>query len=156
MSWRRLQQVFRVTVLHLRRRLEEVLKTSWRHHARHLQEVLGDEKLLPYRRLENILKTCLEDILKTLWRQATYLLEISVYNKSKCASNKSIFHKSIFDDSKENLNPLIATHHFNICLILKFTSISISRIKIFDDWCCEISWIHIWHCRKGEAIKTNF
>ena len=23
-------------------------------------------------------------------------------------------------------------------------------------WCCEISRIQIQHCRKGEAIKTNF
>ena len=126
MSWRRLQNVFSVTILRLPRRLEDilqdVLKTSWRH----LEDVLEDEKLLHWRRLEDVLKTCLEDVLKTcledvlktcledvlktcledvlktLWRQAKYLLGISVSNKPKCVSNKSIFHKSIFDNSKAN------------------------------------------------------
>ena len=51
---------------------------------------------------EDILKTCLEDVLKTLWRQAKYLLGISVSNKSKCVSSKSIFNKSTFDNSKAN------------------------------------------------------
>ena len=55
-----------------------------------------------WRRLEDVLKTCLEDVLKTLWRQAKYLLGISVSNKSKRVSNKSIFHKSISDNSKTN------------------------------------------------------
>ena len=44
----------------------------------------------------------LEDVLKTLWRQAKYLLGISVSNKSKCVPNKSIFNKSTFDNSKAN------------------------------------------------------
>ena len=54
--------------------------------------------------LEDVLKTCLEDVLKTLWRKAKYLLGISVSNKSKRVSNKSIFNKSTFDNSK---NPSI-------------------------------------------------
>ena len=74
-SWRRLQHVFSVTILRLPRRLA---KTFWR-------------------RLEDVLKTCLEDLLKILWRQTKYLLGISVYlsqeNKSKCVSNKSVFQK---------------------------------------------------------------
>ena len=69
-SWRRLQYVFSVTILRLPS-LEDVLKTC----------------------LEGLLKTCLEDVLKTLWRQAKYLLGISVSNKSKCVSNKFIFQK---------------------------------------------------------------
>ena len=52
--------------------------------------------------LEDVLKTCLEDVLKTLWRQAKYLLGISVSNKSKCVSSKSIFNKSTFNNSKAN------------------------------------------------------
>ena len=79
LSWRRLQHVFSVTILSLPRRL---------------QDVLEDEKLLCGRRLE--------DALKTLWRQAKYLLGISVSSKSKCVSNKSIFNKSTFDNSKAN------------------------------------------------------
>ena len=65
--------------------------------------VLEDKKLLHWRRLqdilkiclEEVLKKCLEDVLKTLWRQTKYLLGISV-------SNKSIFYKSISDISKAN------------------------------------------------------
>ena len=48
----------------------------------------------------------LEDVLKILCRQTKYLLGISVYlsgnSKSKCVSNKSVFHKSISDNSKAN------------------------------------------------------
>ena len=95
MSSGRLQHVFSITILRL---------------PRHLEDVLKDEKLLRWRRLEDVLKTCLEDVLKTcledvlktLWRQAKYLLGISVSNKSKCVSNKSIFNKSTFDNSKVN------------------------------------------------------
>ena len=79
MSWRRLQHVFSIKYLNLPRRL---------------QNILEDKILLPWR--------CLQDVLKTLWRQTKYLLVISVSNKSKCVSNKSIFHKSISDDSKAN------------------------------------------------------
>ena len=61
-----------------------------------------------------IVKTCLEDalkagledvlkdVLKTLWSQIKPLLGISVSNKSKYVSNKFIFHKSIFDNSRTN------------------------------------------------------
>ena len=107
-SWRRLQYVFSVIILRLPRRLEDVLE---------------DEKLLRWRRLRNNLKTCLEDVLKT-WledvlktyledvfktspRQARCLLVISVSNKSKCVSNKSMFHKSISE--KSNANPKCLT-----------------------------------------------
>ena len=111
MSWKCLEDF-------LSRRLEDFLKTFWRHPARPLEDVLEDEKLLRWRYLEDVLKTCLEDVLKTcledvlktcledvlktLKRQAKYLLEISVSNKSKCVFNKSIFHKSICDKSKPN------------------------------------------------------
>ena len=125
MSWKRLQHIFSVTTLRFPRRLEDVLqrrledilqdvlKTSWRR--------LGRRKIVTlrtsWRRLEDmswrhVLKTCLEDIpwrhygdiivSKTLWRQTKYLLGISVYNKSKCLSSKSIFHKSISDTCKAN------------------------------------------------------
>ena len=93
-------------------------KTFWRYLARRLEDVLEDEKLLRWRRLEDVLKTCLEDVLKTCLedvlktyledvfktsrRQTKFLLVISVSNKSKCVSNKSMFHKSISDKSKTN------------------------------------------------------
>ena len=72
----------------LKKCLEDVLKTC-------LEDVLKTC-------LEDVLKACLEDVLKTLWRQAKYLLGISVSNKSKCVSNRSIFNKSTFDNSKAN------------------------------------------------------
>ena len=80
--------------------LEDVLKTC-------LEDVLKKflEDVLKTC-LEDVLKTCLEDVLKVLWKQTKYLLGISVYlsrdNKSKCVSKKSIFHKSVSDNSKEN------------------------------------------------------
>ena len=115
MSWRRLLRVSSITILRLPRRLEDVWKTSCKTSSRRLQDVLEDEKLLR----EDVLKACLEDVLKTLWRQTKYLLGISVSSKSKCVSNKSIFHKSIFDNSKANQNALIRTYHFNIRLTLE-------------------------------------
>ena len=62
--------------------------------------------------LEDVLKTCLEIVFKTSWRQTKCLLRISASNKSKCVSNKSIFHKSRSDESKANpkrinQNPII-------------------------------------------------
>ena len=77
---------------------------------------------------EDVLKTCLEDILKTSWRQTKYLLGISVSNKSKCVSNKDIFHKSIFGNSK--VNPKCISSIF--VLFGNSSSITISRIKISD------------------------
>ena len=94
MSWRRLEDMSWRCLEDMSWR--HVLKTSWRHVLktswRHVLKTC----------LEDVLKTCLEDVLKTLWRKAKYLLGISVSNKSKCVSNKSIFYKSISDNSKAN------------------------------------------------------
>ena len=88
--------------------LEDVLKTSSRHVfktclqgifnmssawqffclSRRFEDVLEDEKLLRRRRLKDALET------------KKFLLGISVSNKSKCVSNKSVFHKSTTDESK--------------------------------------------------------
>ena len=125
--------------------LQEVLKTSQRHVLktssarpqrnnflssntswRHLEDDLEDEKLLPWRRLqdflktswrrlEDVLKTCPEDVLKTFFqdvlktssRQTKYLQGISVSSKLKCVSNNSIFRKSISDKSRMNPKSLI-------------------------------------------------
>ena len=99
---------------------QDVLKTSWRYLARHLEYVfkaysrhLGRRKIFTLetssRSLEDMtwrhdLKTSWRHVLKTLWRQTKYLLEISVSRKSKFVPNKSVFHKSMSDNSKENLN----------------------------------------------------
>ena len=47
-------------------------------------------------------ETFLEDVFKMSWRQTKCLLGISVGNKSKCASNKSILHKSTSVEFKSN------------------------------------------------------
>ena len=64
MFWRHLQHVFSVSIFRLRRHLEDVLQTSSRHLVRCLQDVLEDKKLLHWRRLEDVLKTCTEDVLE--------------------------------------------------------------------------------------------
>ena len=104
-SWRRLQNVFSVTISGLPRcledvlqiRLEDVLKTSWK------------------------TKNCYaEDILKTSWRYVLntssrrpgdrkYLLGISLSNKSKSVSDKSISHVSTSDKSRRIQNAFIST-----------------------------------------------
>ena len=73
---------------------EDVLKTSWRH-------VLKTSWRHVFRmHLEGMSWRCLEDI---SWRQLEdimgtnkYLLRISVSNKSKCVSNKSIFFTNLY------------------------------------------------------------
>ena len=96
MSWRRFQNVFSAKIFRLPRRLENVLE---------------DQKLLCWRRLEDVFKmssrrfqgmfsrciqdvfkTCLQHVLKTSWRQTKCLLEISASKKSKSVSDKSISH----------------------------------------------------------------
>ena len=97
-SWRRLEDVFKTSRKTSWRHLQDVIKTSWK-----------TKKLLRWRRLQDVLKTCLEEVLKTCLedvlktyledvfktsrRQTNFLLVISVCNKSKCVSNKSLFHK---------------------------------------------------------------
>ena len=57
---------------------------------------------------EDVLKTCLEDVLKayleevfkTSWREAKCLLGISLSNKSKPVSEKSISHMSLSEKSR--------------------------------------------------------
>ena len=58
-----LQHVFSVTIFRLPRRLEDVLKTS-----------LKTKKLLRWRCLEDVLKTCLQAVFKTFRRQTKCLL----------------------------------------------------------------------------------
>ena len=49
---------------------QDVFKTSSRRLGRFLQDVLENEKLLRWRRVEDVFKTYLEDDLKTSWRSA--------------------------------------------------------------------------------------
>ena len=84
-SWRRLKDVFKTC-------LEDIfnMSSAWQFFclSRRFEDVLEDEKLLRRRRLKDALET------------NKFLLGISVSNKSKCVSNKSVFHKSTTDESK--------------------------------------------------------
>ena len=127
-SWRRLQRYnfssSKTTSRHLARCLQHVF-------ARRLEDVLEDEKLWHWRRIEDVLKTCLEDLLrkcledflktcledvlktcledvcKTSSRQTKCFLELSVSSKSKCVSNKSsisqIYIWRIYGESKMHI-----------------------------------------------------
>ena len=92
------QQLFNFTIFCKNCYIEDVFKTFWGHALQTLWYI-------SWRRLEDALKTCLEDVFKTSWRQMKYLLGISVSSKSKCVylwSNKSISNKCISDKSKAN------------------------------------------------------
>ena len=117
-SWRCLQHVFSVTILRLPRRLEDVFKTSL--------------KMSLNTCLEDVLKTYLEDVFKTSRRQTKFLLVISVFNKPKCASNKSLFHKLYLRNLRRTQNASLKPNSFDFRLILKHTSIFILRIKISE------------------------
>ena len=119
---------------------KEVLKTPWK-------------KKNSY--AEDALKTSWRHVLKTFWR---HVLKISsrshvekqkVYwgylylKKCKCVSNKSVFPKSISDETKANrkcinLNQIISIFVF----FLNSSSISISRIKTYDD--CSVLWNQLY------------
>ena len=76
------------------------------------QDILDDEKFLHWRRLEDM---SWEDVFKTSFQQTKCLLGTPVSSKSKCVSNKFIFHKSMFDKSTGKpkcINPLHATGVF--------------------------------------------
>ena len=77
---RRLQDVFSITIFRLPIRLEDVFKTSSRRicktSSRRLQDILEDKKLLRWRHVEDVFKTCLQDVLKTY----QYLLGLLPYS----------------------------------------------------------------------------
>ena len=109
MPWRFLQRLFRVTILRLARRLEDLLE---------------DKKLLRWRRLQDVFKTCLGDVSKRClenmpWRcQNTswgYLYEtnLNVY------LTNLYFTKLYLTFLRRIQKALIRTHHFNILLILE-------------------------------------
>ena len=126
MSSRCLQDVFSVTILRLPRRLEDVLQRHLKNVLKTLSRRLGRRKNVTlktsWRHLEDMSWRCLEGIIET-----NKILGISV-------SNKSIFHKSISDNSKANpkcinQNPIISL----LVLFWNSGSISVLRIKISND-----------------------
>ena len=136
-SWRRVENVLR----HLARRLEDVLKrlgrrkivtlkTPWgrpenilRHLTRRLEDILKTSWETKYYYAENALKTSWRYVLKKSWRHVLktssrrlgdkknpgylYQTNLNVY-----VSNKSIFYKSLSDESEANTKSLIRTPAF--------------------------------------------
>ena len=95
--WRRLARISW-------KRPEDLLKTSCKMSWRRLED-------MPWRGLQDLSCRCLADVLRMSCRyledimeitKAEYLLGISVSYKYKCVPNKSIFHKSISENSKTN------------------------------------------------------
>ena len=68
MPSKRLEDFFSVTIFRLPRRFPRCLQDVFKMSSRRLQDVLKDEKLLRWRRVEDVLKTCIKDVLKTSWR----------------------------------------------------------------------------------------
>ena len=84
--------------------------------------------------LGDVLKTSLEDVFKMSCKEVKGLLGVFVSNKSRCIFNKSIFRKSIFDETNSNpkcinFDPIISIFVF----FWNSNSTSILRIKISDD-----------------------
>ena len=107
-SWRRLQYVFIVTTFGLPRRLGGQKIATLKMSSKCLQD-------MSLRRLQDISSRCpdhmssrqLQDVLETKKLGYLYLTNLNGY-----ASNKSLFHKSISDESKANPKSLIRTHWF--------------------------------------------
>ena len=83
---------------------EDVLKKSWRS-FQDLSHVLEDQKLLRWRRLQDMSWRRLQDV----QRQTKFLLVISVSNKSKCVSDKSLFHKLYLKNLRRIQNASLRT-----------------------------------------------
>ena len=82
-----------------------------------MQQIFGFQDVLMMKNvyIEDVEDMSLEDVFKTSCRQTKCLLGTPVSNKSKCVSNKSIFHKSMFDKSTGKpkcINQLHATGVF--------------------------------------------
>ena len=92
-SWRRLEDI-----------LQDALKTSWKKKNCYAEEVFKTSwKHVLKTSWRHVLKTSWRHILKTSWRHYREKQNTNWgSNKSKCVSNKSIFHKSISDNSKAN------------------------------------------------------
>ena len=138
MSWKRFQRVFCVTIF----RFPRVLKTSWRC----LEDVLEDEKVLRWRRVEDVLKTCLEDVLKTSWRQTKYLLGISASNHG------------LLTNLNHYLTNLYLTHLYftNLRGIQKGINCNPTTSILVLFWNSVSKLIQNLHYRTSEAMKTKF
>ena len=103
MSWRRLQHVFSVTILHLPRRLEDVLKPSWKTKNCYAEDVL---------------KISWRHTLKASWRH--YGDKQNTYWGYLYLTNLNMYLTNLYLTILRRIqNALSRTHHFNICFILE-------------------------------------
>ena len=151
-SWRRLQHVSSRTILRLPRHLEDILQ-------RCLEDVLQTPCKMSWRRLRRrkivTLKTSWRHVLKISWRQyggkqTTYwgyllLTNLNVYRTNLYFTN--LYLKIV----RQIKNFLIRTQYFQNSSYFSTQAVSLFyKLKsLMIVWCCEISWIQIWHCRKG-------
>ena len=111
--------------------LEDVLKSFWRRLANTSWRRLGRRKIVALKMSwRHILKTSGRHVLKTSWRQTKCLLGISLSNKSKSVSDKSISHISISDKSRRIQNPLIRTQQFQYSSYLETQAFLFWELKL--------------------------
>ena len=124
-SWRRLEGVFKTFGKTKNCYAEDVFKTSWRHVLKLSWSPIWKTSLKRLRRKQNV-----------YWWYL-YLTNLNVYLANLCFPNLYL----------TNLGRMrhLESNNFDICLILKHTSVSILRI--------EISEIREW---ASEARKTKF
>ena len=120
-SWRHLQDVFKTSWKTKNCYAEDVFKTSWRHVLKLSWSPIWKTSLKRLRRKQNV-----------YWWYL-YLTNLNVYLANLCFPNLYL----------TNLGQMrhLESNNFDICLILKHTSISILRIKISE---------------ASEARKTKF
>ena len=130
-SWKRLQNIFCVTILRLPRRFQDlsqdVFKTPWKTKNCYAEDVFKTSS-------RHVLKTSWRHILKTSSRRLPgkqivywwylYLTNLNVYLTNLCFTN-------LYLTNLERMRYL-EPNNYDICLILKHTSISILRIKISE------------------------
>ena len=92
------RHVFKTSSRHLFKASSRCLQlnnfSSSKMSSRRPQDVLGDEKLLRWRRVEDVFKTCLEDVFKTSRRATNVCWEASLSNTRK--ESQTVLYKLAF------------------------------------------------------------
>ena len=133
-------------------RLRRSSFTSSKASSRRLQDILQD-----------VLKTCLEDVLKTgledvLKTQTKYGEKQHTYWLYLCLTNLNMYLTDLYFTSL-CLTILKCVNYSSFQYLSYFETQAASLFQelksLMTVSCCEISWIQIRHCKKGETIKTN-
>ena len=69
-----------------------------------------------------------------------------------------LFPKSVSDETKANPKCINLNSIISIFVFFETQAVSLfEELKYLKTVrCCEISWIQIWHCTTGEAMKKKF